>query len=283
MAQTYRDLEIIVVDDASPDDCAEIARRYAASDSRIRVLERRENGGVSKAFNTGFEAAQGNYFTRLAQDDVFRVDAIERMVGFLAKFPKLAFVYCDYECIDAQGAVIGYRKVPASENALRFRNDIGLCVMWRRLVWETLGGFSSVYDTAEDFEYWLRIVDQFNIGRCPGCAPMYVRMHPDTGTNRQFVHQEAATIEVLKSAAEQCNRNHRLQLRKGLAYAALSFATDYSIRGMHGQALARIVKSLALWPLPFRRKETRTRFFRAKALAVALMRWLRRSGDLSEV
>src|SRR5438477_12732943 len=63
LRQTYRDLEIIVVDDASPDHCAEIAGRYAAADSRVRVLRRARNGGVSSALNTGFRRARGEYFS----------------------------------------------------------------------------------------------------------------------------------------------------------------------------------------------------------------------------
>ena len=62
LRQTYRDLEVIVVDDASPDDCAAIAERYASRDDRVRVIRRPANGGVSRAFNTGFEAARGEYF-----------------------------------------------------------------------------------------------------------------------------------------------------------------------------------------------------------------------------
>ena len=58
--QTYKNLEIIVVDDASPDDCAAIAQRDAASDRRIRVIRRAENGGVLRAFNTGYEASLGS-------------------------------------------------------------------------------------------------------------------------------------------------------------------------------------------------------------------------------
>src|SRR5437868_315064 len=75
--QTYPNIEILVVDDASPDRCAEIAADFADRDPRIRVLRRPQNGRVSRAFNTGYEAACGEYFTRLAQDDVFCDDAVE--------------------------------------------------------------------------------------------------------------------------------------------------------------------------------------------------------------
>jgi hypothetical protein len=57
LAQTYSPIEIILVDDASPDSCAAIAERYAEVDARVRVLRRPQNGGVSRAFNAGFEIA----------------------------------------------------------------------------------------------------------------------------------------------------------------------------------------------------------------------------------
>ena len=105
LRQTHRELEVIVVDDASPDDCAEIAERYARSDSRVRVIRRPENGGVSRAFNSGLEAARGEYLTRLAQDDVFGESAIEVMLRQLQDHPDAGLVYCDGHVIDERGAV----------------------------------------------------------------------------------------------------------------------------------------------------------------------------------
>src|SRR6516165_8538835 len=55
LGQAYPLIEIIVVDDASPDSCAAIAERYALADGRVRVVRRPSNGGVSRAFNSGYE------------------------------------------------------------------------------------------------------------------------------------------------------------------------------------------------------------------------------------
>src|SRR5437870_5661637 len=72
LRQTFANIEIIIVDDASPDDSAEIAERYARQDKRVTVIRHSKNGGVSRAFNSGFRIATGEYFARLAQDDRFR-------------------------------------------------------------------------------------------------------------------------------------------------------------------------------------------------------------------
>src|SRR4051794_7714636 len=79
LRQTHRELDVILVDDASPDGCAAIAERYAQRDSRVRLVRRATNGGIARAFNTGFDAARGEYLTRLAQDDLMHDDAVAIM------------------------------------------------------------------------------------------------------------------------------------------------------------------------------------------------------------
>lgn len=68
LAQTYQNLEIILVDDGSPDNCGKICDQYAEKDNRIRVIHK-ENGGVSSARNKGIEVAQGEFITFIDSDD----------------------------------------------------------------------------------------------------------------------------------------------------------------------------------------------------------------------
>ena len=276
LRQTHCELEIIVVDDASPDDCAAIAERYARSDSRVRVIRRPENGGVSRAFNSGLAAAGGEYLSRLAQDDVFDESAIEVMVRHLQERPDAGLVYCDFHAIDDRGVVKRRFHLPEPDEALSFKNRLGLCVMWRRAVWEKVGGFDPRFDTSEDFEYWLRIAQSFPIAKCPDVAPFYVRFHDAMGSIRYFEKQERASIEAVNRwFPSGRSLRHCLLKRKALAYAIFSASTNYSTAGRRQvSALVRVFRSFLLWPFPYGPGELPQPFARPKALVVYLLRLL---------
>lgn len=80
--QTFRDLEIILVDDGSPDRCPEMCDAYAAEDARVVVIHQ-ENGGLSAARNRGILAARGEYILFLDSDDYISADTCEKLVPFL--------------------------------------------------------------------------------------------------------------------------------------------------------------------------------------------------------
>lgn len=84
LCQTYSDLEIILVDDGSPDRCGEICEEYALKDSRISVIHKK-NGGLSDARNAGLKAAAGEYIYFLDSDDYLRNDAIGELIGCIEK------------------------------------------------------------------------------------------------------------------------------------------------------------------------------------------------------
>ena len=82
--QTYTNLEIILVDDGSPDNCGAICDEYAKCDSRIRVIHK-ENGGLSSARNAGLDAAKGEYITFVDSDDTVDLDMVEYLYNILRK------------------------------------------------------------------------------------------------------------------------------------------------------------------------------------------------------
>ena len=79
VGQTYKDLEIILVDDGSPDSSGRICDKYAENDNRIKVIHKK-NGGDSSARNAGFKEATGKYITTIDSDDWIELDAYEKML-----------------------------------------------------------------------------------------------------------------------------------------------------------------------------------------------------------
>ena len=92
--QTFRDFELILVDDGSPDRCGEIADEYAQKDERVRVLHK-PNGGLADARNKALEIATGEYTIQFDQDDWVELNCLEEMYAE-AKKQDVDMIICDY-------------------------------------------------------------------------------------------------------------------------------------------------------------------------------------------
>ncbi len=90
--QTLKDIQIVCIDDASTDSTPEILNKYAANDSRIKILQRKENAGQAVARNMGIEVADGDYITMLDADDTLSNDALEKAVKIFDADPETGSV-----------------------------------------------------------------------------------------------------------------------------------------------------------------------------------------------
>lgn len=269
LAQTYRDFELIIVDDASPDRCLAIAERYAQADSRIRIVKRSQNGGVARAFNSGFEVARGEYLTRLAQDDAFEPHALEAMVGALhGAEPAAGLVYCDSVSIDSAGTPRKVDHCPEPDMVLRFGNRVGLCVLWTRGVWDSVGGFDPECDAAEDYDYWLRVAERFRLVHCAGAPPLRVRTHPQMGSIRSADRQVASTFRAVRKSAEQglLSRSGWRGRQAAWASAHLTAMYAYSDQQRYGLAAGHLLCSLFRWPFQIPSAINSVRFVRIRLL-----------------
>ena len=99
--QTYKNIEIILVDDGSPDQCPDICDEYAKKDFRIRVIHKK-NGGVSDARNEGIKIAKGEWWTFVDSDDVIHPKMIEKLYEGILLFPDLLISGCAYKRIEEE-------------------------------------------------------------------------------------------------------------------------------------------------------------------------------------
>lgn len=158
LAQTYKDFELIVVNDCSTDNTWEILQEYAGSDNRVKAYTNEVNKKLPRTLNAGFEHATGEYLTWTSDDNMYRPEAIERMVKFLDDNSDCAMVYTDMTLVNELGDEIKEElKVAAQPKELRIRSICGACFMYRSSVAKQVGEYNPDLFLAEDFDYWIRI------------------------------------------------------------------------------------------------------------------------------
>src|SRR5215218_167149 len=168
LCQSYQGFEVIVVDDGSQDDTAQLALAYAAEDARVRLV-RQENRGLAGARNRGLRESTGEYMVFLDSDDRLMKEALEVGVRELESHPECAFVSGHYRAISAEGdayAVPRQHRVDGDHYLALLRDNyisMPASVMYRRWVFGEVGGFDGTVDAAADWDLYLRVARRFPI------------------------------------------------------------------------------------------------------------------------
>ena len=103
--QTYKNWELIVIDDKSTDDTCAVVDGFCAKNNQVRLIKIEKNGGVSNARNIGLAEAKGKYIAFLDSDDVWLKDKLLDQVAFMEK-DNLPMSFCAYNKIDEAGNII---------------------------------------------------------------------------------------------------------------------------------------------------------------------------------
>ncbi len=168
LAQSVADLELIIVDDCSRDDCRTVIEKYAGADRRVRAIYHDRNLGASRSRNDGIRAARGEYLAFCDADDVWMPMKLARQLEVLRKNPMHDVAYCDAEIVNERGMATGKRfsnqlPVPGDGSGRLFhkfctRNFVNTqtVVLRRNCV---LDGryFDERIKWVEDWWFWVRV------------------------------------------------------------------------------------------------------------------------------
>jgi FkbM family methyltransferase len=205
LAQSYPRFEIIVVDDGSTDNTAEVARRYPG----VRCV-RQENRGLSGARNSGLARSEGEYVVFLDADDRLLPEALEVGVEQLGAHPQCAFVAGHCRPIAADGSLTmkwQQRRVEGDPyvELLRRCPIFVPAVMYRRSVFETVGGFGTSLKAAEDYDLYYRTARNFPI-HCHNTLVAEIRRHGTNMTN-DFALMLKSNLSALRSQRPYVKKN----------------------------------------------------------------------------
>jgi glycosyltransferase involved in cell wall biosynthesis len=198
--QTFRDFELIVIDDCSTDGSLQILREF--KDDRLRVVSNEENRGIADTLNKGIAVARGEYVALQDHDDISLPTRLECQVGFLDRHPQVGMVGSNCNIIDEAGNISPGWPVKYDDAELKW------AVLWRCPFFHTsvmirhrdikeIGGYSSdpKYRFSEDYDLMSRIALRHAVANLPqplGCW----RVHK-TSASHQNVSQQASAMRSI--------------------------------------------------------------------------------------
>jgi glycosyltransferase involved in cell wall biosynthesis len=210
LRQTFRDFELIVIDDGSTDGSLRILEDYRARDPRIRVISR-ENRGIAKTFNELIGYAQGEYVAGNGQDDIYPPERLAFQVAWLRANPEHAALCGAFSTIDSSGRVVA--NLPCGAEAIEITDELRNGVVrthlstyaFRTELLVRVGGFREYFESAEDVDLQLRVGEAGRIGYVPENFYFW-RLHGSSLTHRfssvlvDFYHQKAFDFQKQRQA-----------------------------------------------------------------------------------
>ena len=168
--QTFSDFEFLIINDGSTDSSRDIILSYF--DNRIKLIDNKENIGLSKSLNIGIHRAKGKYIARQDADDISHLERLEKEIHFLSSKPGYAAVGCSINIIDKKSKIKGSIQKPISNesihNTLKQNNCIahGSVLMKKRCLFEV-----DLYDeslgAAQDYDLFMRLSEKYKLANLP--------------------------------------------------------------------------------------------------------------------
>jgi glycosyltransferase involved in cell wall biosynthesis len=237
--QTYRDIEILVIDDCSPDNSVEILRRYE-SHPKVRLIIREKNGGWVAVSNQGVEMSTGEFVIFANCDDACDPSMIERLVGAINQNQTAGVAFCRSLMIDEQDRVLGddyeireksFRERCAADTFIgrneMYRFLLHSCVipnlsaaLIRRSCFDLAGSLTSDYRACSDWDLFFRIANDFDF--CYVSEPLNrFRQHSTTirsATKGRITYDEFFRLLLGEIRRDKLSPGERFHFRLHVMY-----------------------------------------------------------------
>lgn len=199
VAQTFRNFEFLIVDDASTDGSMGVLENWAAKDERIRLIRNESNKGQTPCLNQGLAEARGEWVVRQDADDLSHPTRLSEQFQFVTVHPELALLGACGRMIDDQDRLVGLLDDPLTAEAADwtapFLNPFThTAVMFRTaVVRDELGGYDEAFRIAQDYDLWTRLMARHPVANHPQRLVCYRHLENSlskAGRDRAFAEAE---------------------------------------------------------------------------------------------
>lgn len=176
LSQTFKDYELIVIDDGSTDNSREIIEEYRGLPN-VTVLYQ-ENKGLNVTNNIAMRKARGKYLMRLDADDFLEGNALEAMVARMESDPETGLVFSNYYYVDESGNVFGEERRHDFDREVSLYDQPahGACTLIRLDFLREVGGYDEAFSCQDGYDLWARFVRHYKV-RNVGESLFYYRRH----------------------------------------------------------------------------------------------------------
>lgn len=189
--QSYRDFEFVIVDDGSGEATKNLLQAWADRDQRVRLHRLSTNIGLTKALNVGLGLVRGDYVARQDADDISKMERLAAQKDFLELHPEMDAAGTNAIVIDSAGNSIGVMEIDPDLQGLAKRNLlVHGSMLFRRHVFDVLGGYDERMHLAQDYELYLRMLRMhgMKIGVLRE-AHYCLRQHPTSLSSQRMFRQ----------------------------------------------------------------------------------------------
>jgi glycosyltransferase involved in cell wall biosynthesis len=250
LSQTYPDLEVIVVDDASTDDTQDRIKTLQQSDHRIRYFQHNMNKGAQAARNTGIQAAKGEYIALLDSDNEWLPRKLERQMAlFSRKADSLGVVYCGYWEVSVNGGVLNkyvprYRGSVYKQTLGDWLTDTSTLVV-RIDILEKIHGFDENIRAYQEWDLCIQLARECEFDFVPECLTLY-HQHALPTISKDHLRGAFGYLGVVDTHREEILRECG---RRTLSEHFLRIGRLFILAERFDVARAFFLKSILCYPL----------------------------------
>jgi len=226
IAQTYKEIEIIVVLDGCKDNTEKIVRSLSAFDDRIKVYKR-ANHGLTKSLNYGIKKATGSLIARQDADDMSYPLRIQKQVEIMVQKADVSLI--GSEVIETNGSVEKIWPCPNCENIkniLKYRNIFAhSTAMFRRDDFLSVGGYDESFYVSQDFELWMRMSNKGEVICIQ--EPLVIRVWSDSSITAKRKYEQL--LNSFRARYKHRNKSSLYKIFLATAYQAICTITPHSV------------------------------------------------------
>lgn len=198
--QTLKNIEFIIINDASKDNSLNTIRSYVRKDKRIMLINNTHELRLAPSLNLGVSHAKADLIARMDPDDISLPRRLETQYLFLKKHPEVAVVGTNILIVNQDGKKIWERKYPTQSEdikkiMLRYAPFAHPSVMYRKKSFQEFGGYNPQLMLCEDIDFWFRIGTKYDFANIPKMLLTYT-LYKISGTHRNLREMELLGFKI---------------------------------------------------------------------------------------